>query len=467
LVIEPGVEVLFTGHFRFTVEGGLEAKGTKDDEILFTRAYPTELSKWRGFRFQDADSTSLLEYCRIEYAKGIGEYPEVRGGGIWIDNCSPTIRHCRITLNYTHNENFNGAGGGICVNRFSNSVIEFNHLFLNKADSGAGILVGADCNPMIRFNLIENNEAFYAGGGIYVSAGARSTIEGNVIRGNSAGAWGGGGINLWSATWLYGTYSYVYNNLIVNNTASDAGGGIYSRYETSYIYNNTIAGNLANRGGGLYVLTFSYLPPWMFNSILWNNTASDGAQIYLDPAVGSSAHVTWCDVEDGWPGTGNIDADPLFVDQAAGDYHLVYDSPCRDMGSESVPYMPGEDFEGDPRVAIEAIDMGADEFYTHLYQTGDATPGGTVEVKLVGAPGTFPVGLWFSSGLLDPPQTYKWGVWYLAFPVVGPVLPGPIPGSGVAVLQGVLPGGVPGPYDIFMQAMIGNVFTNLFVMEVR
>jgi len=39
-----------------------------------------------------------------------------------------------------------------------------------------------------------------------------------------------------------------------------------------------------------------------------------------------------------YPGIGNINADPLFVDPEAGDYHLQPNSPCikrlrRDMGA--------------------------------------------------------------------------------------------------------------------------------------
>jgi parallel beta-helix repeat protein len=141
----------------------------------------------------------------------------------------------------------------VCLNSNTFSIIEYNYIALNQADSGGGILVGWECNPIIRFNTIEENEAFYAGGGIYVSANGRSTIKDNIIRQNHSGGWGGGGINLWSATWLYGTYSLVYNNLIADNSASDGGGGIYSRYETSEMVNNTITGNQASRGGAVYV----------------------------------------------------------------------------------------------------------------------------------------------------------------------------------------------------------------------
>jgi parallel beta-helix repeat protein len=354
LAIEPGVIVLFTGRYRFNINGLLLAAGSESDPVTFTRAEETEESKWRGFRFDGADDSSLLEYCLIEWAKGDGAYPDVRGGGIWINNCSPTVRFCTIQNNYTHNANYNGAGGGICLNENSTSVIENNHILMNEADSGGGILVGWECDPVIRNNLIEDNEAFYAGGGIYVSANGRSSIENNVILSNNSGGWGGGGINLWSATWLYGTFSTLDNNLIVGNTASDAGGGIYSRYDTSLLTNNTISENQANRGGGVYVLTFDYLPPVLHNDILWNDTAPLGQEIYLDPAAGSEAVITYSDVEGGWAGSGNIDEDPLFSGQISGEFDLSPGSPCIDSGD------PVSDV---PRGGGCRIDMGAYEFW--------------------------------------------------------------------------------------------------------
>jgi parallel beta-helix repeat protein len=153
---------------------------------------------------------------------------------------------------------------------------------------------------------------------------------------------------------MYGTFSYVFDNLIIDNTASDAGGGIYSRYDASRIYNNTICGNQSSRGGGVYVLTFDYLPPVLTNTILWNNVATQGQEIFLDPVSGSEAVVEYCDVEGGWPGTGNINSDPVFIDPGSDNYKLSAGSPCVDRGDPSY-IVPGG---GGCR-----IDIGMAEFW--------------------------------------------------------------------------------------------------------
>ena len=66
-------------------------------------------------------------------------------------------------------------------------------------------------------------------------------------------------------------------------------------------------------------------------------------------------------------GSGMIDADPLFVDPSGDDYHLTWQSPCGNTGDmAAVPPDLKYDFEGDPRIVLGSVEIGADEFYFHL-----------------------------------------------------------------------------------------------------
>jgi len=111
--------------------------------------------------------------------------------------------------------------------------------------------------------------------------------------------------------------------------------------------------------------------------------------------------------------------------------------------------------------------MGADEFYTHLYWTGCATPGGNVELKFVGLPGAAPVQLWLGSGIMDQPIDTKYGDWYLQFPIPANVGLGSIPSDGILIFPLTFPLLTPIPLLLPFQAGIGMELSNLCVMEVK
>lgn len=193
------------------------------------------------------------------------------------------------------------------------------------------------------------------------------------------------------------------------------------------------------------------------NTITGNGCKGEGGGILLVQGQDAILSANWIE---------SNDADPLFADAAAGDLHLLYGSPCRDAGTFS-PDLPETDFEGDPRAAGAAPDMGADEFHRHLYVFGESTPGKPVSVKIMGLPGATPVGLFIGSGVLDPPLPSPFGDWYLAFPVTlaGPL--GPVPPEGLLVLSAIVPPDPPPPYDLPLQALVGPALTNLTVMAVH
>ncbi len=76
------------------------------------------------------------------------------------------------------------------------------------------------------------------------------------------------------------------------------------------------------------------------NCIVWHTLSgvSYGLnQIYNNPTPGSTTTVTYSDILTGWSGTGNINADPEFMDAANNDFRLSgpfsSTSPCRNTGN--------------------------------------------------------------------------------------------------------------------------------------
>ncbi|MCP4633376.1 MAG: T9SS type A sorting domain-containing protein [candidate division Zixibacteria bacterium] len=289
------------------------------------------------------------------------------GGGIYCDTPGPMISNNIIQYNSAYVED----GGGIyCKSPLTNlldNVISQNSANIN----GGGIFISNDSNPILRGNqIIENNSLF--GGGVYCSS-SNSLIDSNLINSNQSPF--GGGIYCSSAN------PSIKRNIIYNNTSVMRGAGIYC-YENANpsithnviynnngngiccyisdpkIFNNVIASNYSTVSGGIYCIS-SF--PTVMNSIIWGNTEVGGVEILLENE--SDPYITFCDIQGGWEGEGNIDVDPLFRDPDNNDFHLMatycddpYDSPCIDAGN---PDYGDTLLDCDWGLGTEICDMGA------------------------------------------------------------------------------------------------------------
>jgi hypothetical protein len=362
-----------------------------------------------------------------------------------------------------------GAGGGIYCSG-SSPTIKNNIIVNNEADNGAGIYSSFG-SPTVTHCKIIDNDAANGGGGIYCGSNA-AAISNNIIIGNFADA--GGGL-YFTGKGLTGP-PVVTNNMIAWNRGNLYGGGIYCFSTDLTATNNSISENTGDDGGGGVFINFNCNVD-IYNTILWKNYSKIGPEIAL--LNNSILNIGYSDVKGGqanvyvqsatlnW-GAGNIDQDPLFIDKFNNDFHIPYNSPCKNSGTNAASQLPDKDFETDPRIADNTADIGADEFHRHLYYTGQATPNGTINIKFVGTPGTTPVWLFVGSGFLDIPQTTQYGDWYLVFPLILQIDQGTIPSpGGVSAMSTTLPANTPTPWPIPIQSLIGNKLTNLCIVPVK
>lgn len=356
---------------------------------------------------------------------------EYYGGGIICYQSSPTITGNVVTDNDTR-WNRNGYGGGIACLQSSPAIID---------------------------NLITENYAHVAtdgkGGGIYCRNHSSPEIIGNLIKENDAGEAGGIMCDKHSSP-------AIVNNVIVKNRVGYTAGAVYCReYSSPTLINNTITDN----NGFWYscgIVSFDSSPT-IVNTILWGNYGTK--KQYNFHGTGNPG-IYYSAVEGGAPGAGNIAADPLLLD-----FHITYNSPCRNAGYNAV-VTETTDGEGDPRIVDGVVDIGADEYWFHLYAGNSAIPGDDITIRTVGMPGD-PVMLALGSGIQDPPQSTQYGDLYLIMPPVWKGSVGAIPPSGILDLEMTVPSGwSPGQKKPF-QALVGpqgdpaSKLTNLMVLEIE
>jgi predicted outer membrane repeat protein len=452
------------------IGGGIYLKGLYDEHLI-TQCVISKNHAAQGGGIYCELTVPTIQFCKIEenMSGGIelsmpylihgkvrdniikGNFNSDNGGGIY------SLGQIHFDNNVII-ENCGKSGGGVFTHggRLTNNVITHNTAF-DAAGQGGG-LYAEWTETVVDGNYIAFNQAGHEGGGLFMKGGS---LTSNVICYNVAGTVQepvakGGGASLKS----YFNFHEISNCLVYNNHSFGRGGGIYvgSGFDIE-INNFTLVGNTANSGTG--ICAGGWATVILTNSILWDSPKGE-IQVNENPVI------TYCDIWGGWPGEGNIEEYPLFVDPAGDDYHLLFNSPCRDAGSNASAVSP-EDHEGDPRIAYGNVDMGADEFYTHLYYKGQASPGRPVQFKLVGLPATSPVSLYLGLGILDPPLPTAWGNFYIQPPWFSWIM-SPMPSNGVKVLTAKIPLTPPAPYDIPMQALIGlepDSLTNLEVLEVR
>ncbi len=237
------------------------------------------------------------------------------GGGMYNATSSPKILNCAFTFNSAVN------GSGIFNYTSSYPLISSCAFTSNNASNNGGGIYNILDTPAISNCAFTSNKANGSGGGIYNSNSSPSISNCSFIS-NSATSGSGGGIFNIAAS------PTITNCIFTLNSGSVYGGGIQNFSSSAPIISNcTFTSNSSANGGGIYA--YSSASPKIKNSIVYYQTS--GGNISNDAV--STPEVTYSCIQGGYPGTGNISADALFVNAAGGDVHLLDYSPCTNSGS--------------------------------------------------------------------------------------------------------------------------------------
>jgi hypothetical protein len=334
------------------------------------------------------------------------------GGGIFAGGPLDTLpwvvlRNNRITNNKAISSTNQGTGGGIEI--WFNLLMEINQLSWNEASGsyrgdGGGARISGNfghidisvLNNVFTHNIAKSNSTstdLVISGGLDIFLDCSGTVSHNTVSFNeievAEGKWGyGTGVlveminaqdfvfenniitsNIFSGDSCMGGGLLVYdangkyqNNVVQYNQGTNGGGvgigGTTLDYYPIFI-NNTITGNEATYGGGLW----AGVDAAVINTIIWDNTATEGASIFAVSAL----EVLYSDVEgdEVWPGEGNMNEEPEFDNDG---YHLSQLSPLVDEGIESILVngvwynCPAYDIDGEARpYPNSSPEIGVDE----------------------------------------------------------------------------------------------------------
>jgi hypothetical protein len=275
-------------------------------------------------------SSALLDGFIITKGNANGSvYPHQDGGGVFNRESSPTFQNCSFIGNSAE------YGGGM-YNQLSSPELNNCKFYNNSSDSGGGGMYNYDASPALTDCTFSNNSSIN-GAGMYNYSLSTSTPV--LIGCSFVGNEGNGIFNAQSSPSLINCIFYANN-----------GRGMHNINSSPILINCTFSANLGLTAGGIFNQNSS---PQLKNCILWRDLPIEILN------VGSSIpDITYSNIDGGYEGEGNINADPEFGKLGL---YLTALSPCVDGGTSEGA--PSTDIEGELRPFGNGVDMGADEHY--------------------------------------------------------------------------------------------------------
>ncbi len=376
LQIEPGTKLVLKDSVSLIVFGELVADGTEDQPITFT--HYGDGGTWGNVVLDGTQADNRLVHCIVEYSSSASSYASksyvaavaLVGSHLDVDGCtfhklpeqSPTAEGDGIDLSagataHVNNSRFLSIGEGIHTNQCY--VLVENCLFTDMRGDNDGVDLDFESDPV---PVVRNNRFIGSQDDALHPDRCSAILTGNVVANC-----GNHGIVLRNSSTPYVANNIVYNcttagfaiedqadPLLINNTVVDCGVGFR-------LFHLERAG--CDPGGGKGTAR---------NCIIWDCpqpiTLEDGSTITV-------SYSNFCGTSV-WPGEGNINADPKFVDAVKRDFRLTRLSPCIDAGVAD--NAPPDDFDGNARPKAGGFDMGAFEspYWAFVDTDGDSLPDG-------------------------------------------------------------------------------------------
>jgi hypothetical protein len=289
----------------------------------------------KGNYFPSADITGNsnptdLRSLTLIMKSGVKVYGGFTGNEVSLQSRNAAINETRLNGTINTNGSINNAYNVVSFNNVDTLAILDGFTIQNGSASagspGGGIILN-NSSPIISNCVITGNNSAGAGGGIYCN--------------NS---------------------TPVFINCAIISNIAQTGAGLFNNNSSPQIVNCTITKNVASAGGG-GVFNQASSASKIANSIIWGNSGINNAidnirstnstPIVLYSIVGDSTAI--------FPGVGNLNANPLFVDGENGNFTLIKGSYAIKGGDvSSFPsWRSVIDLVGNPRFENNSISIGA------------------------------------------------------------------------------------------------------------
>ena len=284
-----------TSYISSTIIGG-DSSGS----IVLFESFEDSTAVLNGFTFQNIIFNSGDELQTI----------------ININESSPKIINNRFDNFYL----FQDVESAVIYCENSNSLIMNNEFTNGSVGNGyvlGGFILSKNSNVTIKNNRIENGYVGFAEpSGYIVSVNSDNIIESNVIINPSMGYC----VICAAISILDGSNCILRNNFIFQ-AYGDGYGAVVASQSQYVSHNNTFVSN----SSGYANLSSDGI---VSNDIIYGSSNA----VYLDG--NSTIQVSYSDIEGGWEGVGNIDANPLFCNPDSSDYTIAENSPCVGTGED-------------------------------------------------------------------------------------------------------------------------------------
>ncbi len=265
------------------------------------------------------DAAAKLQDVTVQ--NGSGNFPSnYRGGDVTIIGSSPTITGCVFAGSTTTAFRSDAA---------SHPRIDNCTFANNTGGFGAGLF--AEDQVVVTGCTFAGNNTDGAGGGAYfqIANGVGSTISGCIFTGNTAGA--GGGAGVYSQPFSSTIRNTFTNCVFVGNITGDNSGSGFAG--EGVLTNCTFTGNINPFGAAVSTSGGS-----ITNCILFGDNGTELSRTSTGSTAGTT---TFCNIQGGYTGTGNVSIDPQFVHSPNlnstppdyGDLHLRTTSPLVRAGT--------------------------------------------------------------------------------------------------------------------------------------